>query len=110
MVAILLEVIVDIADGRAVKGRDLARRRGLKPRSLEQLLQRLARKGIVVGQRGGQGGGYRLARDAALITASDVVRAARSGQSRKPRFIRGSSAVKRLVNQRTRTTHIRLAS
>ena len=87
-----LELIVDIADGRAVRGRDLARRVGLKPRSLEQLLQRLARNGILVGQRGGQGG-YRLARDAALISASDVVRAARKEPPRL-KFIRSSSAVR----------------
>ena len=92
-----LELIVDIADGRAVRGRDLARRVGLKPRSLEQLLQRLARNGILVGQRGGQGG-YRLARDAALISASDVVRAARNEPPRL-KFIRRSSAVKRLVKE-----------
>ena len=93
-----LELIVDIADGRAVRGRDLARRLGLKPRSLEQLLQRLARNGILVGQRGGQGGGYRLARDAALISASDVVRAARTEPPRL-KFIRRSSAVRRLVKE-----------
>src|SRR5262249_7221867 len=93
-----LELIVDIADGRAVRGRDLARRLGLRPRSLEQLLQRLARNGILVGQRGGQGGGYRLARDAALISASAVVRAARREPPRL-KFIRRSSAVKRLVKE-----------
>jgi len=91
-----LEVVVDIANGRAARAPDLARRRSLKPRSLEQLLQRLARKGILVGQRGNQGG-YWLGRKAALISASDVVRAARRKPSRKPKFVRGSSAVKRLV-------------
>jgi Rrf2 family protein len=93
-----LEVVVDIADGRAIKGPDLARRRGLQPRSLEQLLQKLTRKGILVGQRGAQGG-YRLAREAAQISVSDVVRAARSDPLRKPKFIRGSSAVKRLLKE-----------
>jgi len=70
---------------------------------LEQLLQRLARKGILVGQRGAQGG-YRLAREAAQISVGDVVRAARSGPLRKPKFIRGSSAVKSLIKELERRT------
>jgi Rrf2 family protein len=92
-----LEVVVDLADGRAVRAPDLAQRRGLKSRSLEQILQRLTREGILVGQRGGLGGGYRLARDAALISAGEVVRAARR-EPPKPKF-RCSSAVKRLVKE-----------
>jgi Rrf2 family transcriptional regulator, iron-sulfur cluster assembly transcription factor len=98
-----LEVVVAIANGRTSRAPDLVRRLGLKPRSLEQLLQRLARKGILAGQRG-SGGGYRLARGADQISASEVVRAARSRLSRKPKFVRGSSGVKRLVKELDRRT------
>lgn len=41
---------------------------------LEQLVATLRRTGLVTGKRGA-GGGYTLARDPALITAGDVVRA-----------------------------------
>jgi Rrf2 family protein len=92
-----LEVVIDIARLGPIKGADLALRRGLHPRHLEGLLHRLARKGIVVGERG-RGGGYDLARDAALITACDVVRAARSEPTDK-RKASGTPAVKELLEQ-----------
>ena len=70
-----IEVVIDIARLGPIKGADLALRQGLHPRHLEGLLQRLARNGIVVGERV-RGGGYDLARNATLITACDVVWAA----------------------------------
>ena len=57
-----------------LRGPGLARRRGLQAGSLEQLLQTVAGKGTLVGQRGAQGG-YRLAREAAQIGVGDLVRA-----------------------------------
>src|SRR5262249_31902739 len=72
-----IDVVIDIARLGPIKGADLALRQGLHPRHLEGLLRRLARKGMVVGERG-RGRGYDLAREATLITACDVVRAARS--------------------------------
>jgi Rrf2 family transcriptional regulator, iron-sulfur cluster assembly transcription factor len=92
-----IEVVIDIARLGPVKGADLALRQGLHPRYLEGLLHRLARKGIVVGERG-RSGGYDLARDATLITACDVVRAAKS----KPTYRRkayGTPAVRELLEK-----------
>src|SRR5262249_12644666 len=70
-----IEVVVDIAVLGLARGSELALRQKLHPRYLERLLQTLARKGIIMGARGRQGG-YQLARDAALIRASDVALAA----------------------------------
>ena len=95
--ALAIEVVIDLARLGPVKSADLALRQGLHPRYLERLLYRLARKGIVAGVRG-RHGGYALARDAALITASDVVRAARSGATYK-RKAHGSPAVRELLAQ-----------
>jgi Rrf2 family protein len=92
-----IEVVIDIARLGPVKGADLALRQGLHPRYLEGLLHRLAREGIVVGERG-RGGGYDLARDATLITACDVVRAAKSEPTYK-RKAHGTPAVRELLEQ-----------
>jgi Rrf2 family protein len=92
-----LDVVVDIAKRGRSKARDIALRQDLHPRYLDRLLQKLARKKILSSDRGANGG-YRLARDACLIRASDVVRAAR----RKPsvrRKAQSCSAVKRLIEQ-----------
>jgi Rrf2 family protein len=91
-----LEVVIDIAKHGLAKGSHIASRQGLHPRYLERLLHRLARRGMLQSERG-RLGGYQLARDAALIRASDVVRAARSrsDQTRK----HGSPAVKQLIKQ-----------
>jgi len=92
-----IEVVIDIARLGPIKGADLALRQGLHPRHLEGLLQRLARNGIVVGERG-RGGGYDLARNATLITACDVVRAAISDAPDK-RNAHGTQAVRELFEQ-----------
>jgi Rrf2 family protein len=92
-----IEVVVDIAVLGLAKATELALRQGLHPRYLERLLRRLARKGIIMGARGRQGG-YQLARAAALIRASEVVLAA----TREPihaRKAQGYPAIKRLVVQ-----------
>lgn len=52
----------------------VASREDLPEAYLEQLVAALRRAGLVTGKRGA-GGGYTLARDPALITAGDIVRA-----------------------------------
>ncbi len=60
--------------------RGIAQRRGLSDNYLEQLFLQLRRAGLVESVRGPQGG-YRLARDAAQVTAGDVLRAAEGSLS-----------------------------
>lgn len=54
-----------------ISGRDIAKRQGLPPRYLEQLMQRLVRGGILRGVRGPHGG-YLLARERRRITVGDI--------------------------------------
>jgi Rrf2 family protein len=58
----------------AQSAENLAADQGLPPRFLGAILADLRRAGLVVSQRGAEGG-YRLARPAAEITAADVIRA-----------------------------------
>ena len=95
--ALAIEIVIDIARLGPVKGADLALRQGLHRRYLERLLYRLARKGVIAGVRGRRGG-YELARDATRITASDVVRAARSRPIDKRKACR-TPAVRELLKQ-----------
>lgn len=72
-----LLALVDLAttaDGRPVAARELAASRGIPAAFLEQLLADLRRAGIVRATRGARGG-FTLARDAAEISALDIVEA-----------------------------------
>lgn len=60
--------------GRPTQVREMAKRQGVGPRMLEQVLSRLKGAGLVGAQRGRRGG-YYLARPAAEISVGDVVRA-----------------------------------
>lgn len=62
-----------VADG-PVKAETIAAEQGIPHKFLEGILGDLRRAGVVDSRRGG-GGGYRLAREAALITVADVIRA-----------------------------------
>ncbi len=53
---------------------DISKRQGISLSYLEQLFSRLRRRGLVDSARG-PGGGYRLSRDASLISAADVISA-----------------------------------
>jgi len=72
-----LRALVDLAmsagEGR-VQQEAIARRQEIPSAYLARLMAQLVGKGILRGARG-PGGGYRLARPAAEITAGDVVRA-----------------------------------
>lgn len=57
---------------RAVPLQDIAERQDLSLSYLEQLFARLRRAGLVAGVRG-PGGGYRLARSAALIRTAEII-------------------------------------
>jgi Rrf2 family protein len=61
-------------DGVLVKGEDLAAAQQLPQRFLENIMIQLRRAGIVVSQRGAEGG-YGLSRPADQINVADVLRA-----------------------------------
>jgi Rrf2 family transcriptional regulator, iron-sulfur cluster assembly transcription factor len=75
-----IAAVVDVAlqaQGHPISAKTLAARHGLPSRHLEPVLQALVREGILKGIRGPRGG-YELARDMHLVTASDILRAAGS--------------------------------
>ncbi len=61
------------ADERPVTAETLARSQGLPAKFLESILNDMRRAGLLLSQRGAEGG-YRLSRPAALITVADVIR------------------------------------
>lgn len=72
-----LRAIVDVArnaDGNPVPRQGIAERQNISADYVAQLFRDLARAGLVEGVKG-PGGGYRLARTAAGITALDIVEA-----------------------------------
>lgn len=80
-----IEAVLDIAFhsvGTPVQSRDITRRQGIPRRYLEQALQRLVRKGILLGVRGPRGG-YRLARERRRISVGDIVRIVREMETRE---------------------------
>ena len=69
--------MVDLAlhtDGEPVLRQDIAQRQDISADYVAQLFRPLHKAGLVEGVKG-PGGGYRLARDAAEITANDVIEA-----------------------------------
>ena len=73
----VLRAMVDLAlhaDEGPVLRRDIAARQEVSADYVAQLFRRLRVAGLVDGVKG-PGGGYQLARDAATISAGDVVRA-----------------------------------
>ncbi len=68
--------------------KSIAKRRGIPVRYLEQIFNRLRRKGIVAAERGPRGG-YRLRKPPAKIRVSDVFRSLENGRARRPQ--KGSS-------------------
>ena len=61
------------ADGRPVTAEALAKSQGLPAKFLESILNDMRRAGLLLSQRGAEGG-YRLSRQAADITVADVIR------------------------------------
>lgn len=71
-----LEAVLDIAfyaRVSPVQSREITARQGIPHRYLEQVMQRLARDGILLGVRGPRGG-YMLAKPGNEVTVGDVVR------------------------------------
>jgi Rrf2 family protein len=69
--------MVDVAlnsDAGAISRQEIADRQAISADYVAQLFRRLRRAGIVHGVRG-PGGGYVMGRDAAAVTAGDVLRA-----------------------------------
>jgi Rrf2 family iron-sulfur cluster assembly transcriptional regulator len=62
------------ADGEPVLRQEIAQRQDISADYVAQLFRPLHKAGLVEGVKG-PGGGYRLARDAAEITAGDVIEA-----------------------------------
>jgi Rrf2 family protein len=69
----MAELASSSADGRLVTADRLAAAQQIPPKFLESILLQLRRGGVVVAQRGPEGG-YRLARPAAEIALADVIR------------------------------------
>lgn len=70
----VVEAMVTIAYNTgqgAISSREIAKRQGLPPRYLEQLMQRLVRGGLLRGMRGPHGG-YVLAKERRRITIADI--------------------------------------
>ncbi len=70
-----IEAVIDIAINSGVnpvQNIAIARRQGIPKRYLEQTLQTLVKKGILIGSRGPKGG-YRLAKERRKIKISDIV-------------------------------------
>ena len=61
------------AEGKPVTAESLAQSQGLPSKFLESILNDMRRAGLLLSQRGAEGG-YRLARPAASITVADVIR------------------------------------
>ncbi|OQW62053.1 MAG: Rrf2 family transcriptional regulator [Proteobacteria bacterium HN_bin10] len=57
---------------RAVPLQEVARRQEISLSYLEQLFAKMRRAGLVAGVRG-PGGGYRLSRDASLVTVAEII-------------------------------------
>lgn len=74
-----IEAVVDIAyhtGAGPIRSSEISRRQGIPRRYLEQVLQQLARNGILAGQRGPKGG-YRLTKERRRITVGDIIRVVR---------------------------------
>lgn len=61
------------ADGNPVTAEALARAQGLPSKFLESILNDMRRAGLLISQRGAEGG-YRLSRPAGSITVAEVIR------------------------------------
>jgi Rrf2 family protein len=67
-------VVLAASDGTPISGAAVAEAGGLPPKFLDAILAELRRSGLVLSQRGSEGG-YRLARPANEIALADVFRA-----------------------------------
>ena len=75
-----IEAVLDIAyhaGSNPVQSSEITRRQEIPRRYLEQALQQLVRKGVLIGVRGPKGG-YRLARERRRITVGEIVRIVRT--------------------------------
>lgn len=77
-----IEAVLDIAyhaGAEPVQSREITQRQGIPRRYLEQTLQDLVRRGVLLGVRGPRGG-YRLARERRRITVGEIVRIIGKGE------------------------------
>ncbi|MDI6780656.1 MAG: Rrf2 family transcriptional regulator [bacterium] len=59
--------------GKVVSVREISNNQDISPQYIEQLIVRLRKAGLIESIRG-PAGGYRLAKEASLITAGDIIR------------------------------------
>jgi Rrf2 family protein len=87
----MIGAVVDIAlhpVEELVSSRDIADRLQLPARSLEPVLQALAREGILAGVRGARGG-YKLAKARGAISVYDISEAVRTVETEEPKEFPG---------------------
>jgi len=81
-----MRAMVDLArqtNGKPVTMKEIARRQGIKPKYLEQILRKLRKAGLIQSIRG-PGGGYILKKDPKSIRLSEIIEAV--GESTYPVF------------------------
>ena len=96
-----LIAVKDLADhrrGRARSAKEIARAYGIPTELLAKILQKLAKKGLLISQHG-MNGGYVLARQPSEISAFEVIRAIEG-----PLFITSCVTDRRECGQMTRCT------
>jgi len=71
---IAMQHLARMGSGASISAAEIATQYGISVSLLAKILQRLAKKGLVVAHHGASGG-YSLARDAGAITALDVISA-----------------------------------
>jgi len=71
---IAMQHLARLGPGASISAADIATQYGISVPLLAKILQRLAKKGLVVAHHGASGG-YSLARDAGTITALEVISA-----------------------------------
>lgn len=71
---IMLELSAPEAHNRLLKSREIAEKQNIPPKYLEQIINILKKRGLVISVRGAEGG-YRIARDPREITVFQILTA-----------------------------------
>lgn len=95
-----IEAVVDIAIYSGIKpvqNIEIANRQGIPKRYLEQTLQSLVKKNILIGSRGPRGG-YRLARERRKIKISEIIESVDSHNEKFTKKIIISEISKKIID------------
>jgi Rrf2 family protein len=85
---IAIAIVVDIAihgGDQPVRSKDITSRHNFRARELEPVLHALTRNGILASRSGSRGGYELIGSNLSLISADDVIRAARGTESVRPK-------------------------